>query len=394
MTSPMDANDGNETAEDHDIADPKTADTGMNVPSDTDTASDHTSTGGTVGTGRRKIATIRDVAKAVGVSPSTVSRAFARPGRVSAETARRIRDAADRLGYRAKAITSLNMNDSDQLNGLLAITVADLGNPIFADYVKSAQHQCLRKGFGLLIIDFEETHLIERKALKLAMHHVDGLILASSRSSDATIRKLAEIKPLIVLNRPIRGVHSIVPDAQQGVAEAVEYLMQLGHSELTYLSGPEASWQDGRRWRVLSQCCSKAGMRLRRISSNAPSYSGGYRYSDEFMRNPTTAVIAYNDIVAIGFIKALQAKGMRVPEEVSVVGIDDTPISSLVDPALSTVRLPRKEPAEQAVDEIIAQLRHAQAESAMPTTKFLRSTFIPRASTGPASSDIHLLRLR
>ncbi|NEG96354.1 LacI family DNA-binding transcriptional regulator [Bifidobacterium sp. SMB2] len=351
---------------------------------------------GTMGTadGTHRSVTIRDVAKAVGVSPSTVSRAFARPGRVSAETSQRIREAADRLGYRVKTVTSLNMTDSHHLSGLIAITVADLGNPIFADYVKSAQHECLRKGFGLLVIDFEETNLIERKALNLAMNHVDGLILSSSRSSDATIRKMAEIKPLIALNRPIRGVQSIIPDTMQGLEEALDHLIRLGHSEVTYLSGPEASWQDGRRWRTLSELCKKKQVRLRRIGAESPSYSGGYRYSEEFMRNPTTAVICYNDIVAIGFIKALQAKGIRIPEEVSVVGIDDTPVSSLVTPALSTIRLPRKEPAQLAVDEIVNQLRHARNGNGTPSTTFLKSTFIPRSSTAPASNDVHMFKMR
>ncbi|MBT1166043.1 LacI family DNA-binding transcriptional regulator [Bifidobacterium simiarum] len=333
--------------------------------------------------------TIRDVAREVGVSPSTVSRAFARPGRVSAETARRIREAADRLGYRAKAVTSLNMHDTEKVNGMLAITVADLGNPIFADYVKSAQHQCLRKGFGLLVIDFEETSIIERKALNLAMGHVDGLILSSSRSSDATIRKLAEITPLIALNRPIRGVQSIIPDARVGLEKAVEHLATLGHEEITYLSGPEASWQDGRRWRTMIDICERLHLRLRRINANAPSYIGGYKYADEFLRTPTTAVIAYNDIVAIGFMKAMQARGIKVPEEISVVGIDDTPVSSLVTPSLSTVKLPRKEPAELAVDEIIAQVRH-QKTDVNRGPLFLKSTFIPRCSTAQANPAIHL----
>ncbi|MBW3088733.1 LacI family DNA-binding transcriptional regulator [Bifidobacterium sp. 82T24] len=370
-----------------------TTDATSNTTTSSTTASSTTTSTDDAPSNARKPVTIRDVARLVGVSPSTVSRAFARPGRVSAETAKRIREAADRLGYRVKAVTSLNMTDSEHLNGLIAITVADLGNPIFADYVKSAQHECLRKGFGLLVIDFEETNLIERKALNLAMNHVDGLILTSSRSSDATVRKLAEIKPLIALNRPIRGVQSIIPDARQGLAEAVEHLIQLGHDEITYLSGPEASWQDGRRWRTLSELCSQHGIRLRRVASEAPSYSGGYRYSEEFMRNPTTAVIAYNDILAIGFIKALQARGIRIPEEISVIGVDDTPVSSLVTPALSTVRLPRKEPAELAVDDIIAQLRHTRPEASATSTKFLRSTFIPRSSTGPASNDIHTFTL-
>ena len=337
--------------------------------------------------------TIRDVAREVGVSPSTVSRAFARPGRVNAETAKRIHEAADKLGYRVKDVTAVNATNTNRLNGMLVITVADLGNPVFADYVKSAQHQCLKKGFGLLVIDFEENHLIERNALNLAIPHVDGLILSSTRLSDAAIRKLAEIKPLVTINRPIRGVRAIVPDAQQGIREALEHLRRIGHSEITYLSGPEASWQDGRRWRVMSQQCPELGIKLRRIAYKAASYRGGYRYIDEFLHSPTTAVIAYNDIMAIGFIKALQARGFSVPQDVSVIGIDDTPISSLTSPLLSTIHLPRKRPAEQAVDDIIAQLRHAKLDRDPHAMRFLQSSFVIRSSTAPPSEKLHSLRM-
>lgn len=331
--------------------------------------------------------TIRDVAKAVGVSPSTVSRAFARPGRVSAETSRKIREAADRLGYRSDQVETVEMTNAHTLNGLLAITVADLSNPIFADYVKSAQHQCLRKGFGLLVIDFEETSIIERKALQLTLHHIDGLILSSSRSSDTTIRKLAEIKPIVALNRPIRGVKSIVPNAQQGLDQALATLVAYGHQNLTYLSGPESSWQEGRRWRILSELGVKHHIKIRRITSSAPNYVGGFQYCEEFLKNPTTAVLAYNDMIAVGFMKSLQAKGIHIPEDVSIIGIDDTPMSAMITPPLATIRMPRKEPAEMAVDEIIAMARHTKAPDISGATTFLPSQFIRRASVGRASAS-------
>lgn len=329
--------------------------------------------------------TIRDVAKAVGVSPSTVSRAFARPGRVSAETSRKIREAADRLGYRSTQIETVEMTGGNTLNGLIAITVADLSNPIFADYVKSAQHAALRKGFGLLVIDFEETSIIERKALQLTMHHIDGLILTSSRSSDTTIRKLAELKPIVALNRPIRGVRSIVPDAQTGLDQALETLSSLGHTSFTYLSGPETSWQEGRRWRILSELSVRYHMKIHRITSSAPNYVGGFQYCEEFLKNPTTAAIAYNDMIAIGFMKALQAKGVRVPEDISIIGIDDTPMSAMISPPLSTVRIPRREPAELAVDEIIGLARHTKILESTTVPTFLPSQFVKRASVGQAS---------
>ncbi|OZG63138.1 LacI family transcriptional regulator [Bifidobacterium lemurum] len=327
--------------------------------------------------------TIRDVAEAAGVSISTVSRAFARPGRVSASTAKRVFAAADALGYRARAVDTPAPADGGRLHGILAISVADIANPVFADYVKSAQHQCMRKGFGLMVIDAEETGAIERNALQLAHAHVDGFILASSRASDVTIRKIAEIKPAVTINRPVRGLQSISGDPTPGLTDAIERLIALGHDSLTYLSGPVASWQDGIRWRTISELCARRHITLKRIPGAEPTYAGGYGVAAKFLGNPTTAVIAYNDVVAIGFMAALRARGYSVPDDVSVIGVDDLPVSLLVDPRLSSVRLPRKQLAQHAVDALIGRLHHTVLHPNLEPV-MLPSAFVERVSIGPA----------
>ncbi|OZG68019.1 LacI family DNA-binding transcriptional regulator [Bifidobacterium eulemuris] len=328
-------------------------------------------------------ATIRDVAQAAGVSISTVSRAFARPGRVSASTAKRVFAAADALGYRARAVDTPTPADDRRLHGILAISVADIANPVFADYVKSAQHQCMSKGFGLMVIDAEETGAIERNALRLAHAHVDGFILASSRASDVTIRKIAEIKPAVTINRPVRGLQSISGDPAPGLEAAIGRLVDLGHDSLTYLSGPEASWQDGMRWRTISASCARHRITLRRVPGTAPTYAGGYGIAPTFLDNPTTAVIAYNDIAAIGFMAALRARGYSVPGDVSVIGVDDLPVSMLVEPRLSSVRLPRRQLGRQAVDALIGRLHHTESHPNFEPV-MLPSSFVERASIGPA----------
>ncbi|WEV53152.1 LacI family DNA-binding transcriptional regulator [Bifidobacterium sp. ESL0704] len=329
--------------------------------------------------------TIRDVAKAAGVAPSTVSRAFARPGRVNEATAQRIYDIADRIGYRATAIRA-HTND-DHLNGMLGIVVADLSNPVFAEYTRAAQHECLSNGFGLLVLDSEENAVIERTSIHTAIQHIDGLILASSRLSDAGIRKLAQTKPLVTLNRSIRGIQSVIGDVQTGLGQAVEHLATLGHRNFTYLSGPESSWQDGVRWRTLSSICSRHHLKLRRIPSNAPTFSGGFRTGEVFLNNPTDTVIAYNDIMAIGFIAALHSRNIDVPGQVSVVGIDDVQFSSLVSPALSTVRLPRKELGTKAVTEVLSLIHHVkQTNDRRPI--MLESSYVVRASTGKVNPSL------
>lgn len=332
-------------------------------------------------TPRNNHVTIRDVAQAAGVSISTVSRTFARPGRVSATMAEHIRQVADDMGYRSGAVTTQAPIDSTALKSLLAITVADIANPIFADYIKSAQRQCMRKGFGLIVIDSEETGLIERTTMRIVYDHVDGFILASSRTSDAAIRKIAEIKPVVTLNRPVQGLQSIVSDPSQGLSEAIDHLVDMGHTSITYLSGPDASWQNGMRWRILHKLCAEHDLKLKRIPCMSPTYDGGCRAVQDFLKSPTSAVIAYNDNVATGFIAVLKAKGKRVPQDVSVIGTDDLPISSLLDPPLSTIHLLRRELGEQAVDELVARLHHTATNLNLKPI-MIPSTFVERGTVG------------
>lgn len=327
--------------------------------------------------------TIRDVATAAGVAASTVSRALSRPGRVNAATVLRIRQVADTLGYHSSAITA--SDSSAELSGMLAIVVADLGNPVFAEYARSAQHECFTHHLGLLVIDSEESSAVERAAVHLALPHVDGIILASSRQSDTAIRKLAGVKPLIAMNRSIRGIQSVIADTSTGLNQAVSHLAALGHRSITYISGPTPSWQNGVRWTALKGICAARHIALRRVQSSAPSFSGGYRCRDDFLANPTSAVIAYNDILAIGLIAALRAGGVAVPDQVSVVGIDDVQFSSLVSPALSTVRIPRRDLGTRAVDELTTLLHHTNSPGDLRPV-VLDSQFIPRTSSGPASA--------
>ena len=331
----------------------------------------------------RKAVTIRDIAQAAGVSASTVSRALSRPGRISADTAKRIRLIADELGYHVDPIEPYSAMGGEELNGMLAITVADISNPVFADYVKSAQHECLRKGFGLAVVDAEETGTIERAAMQLMHRHVDGFVLASSRASDATIRKLAEIKPVVSLNRPTRGIQSIVADPSQGLNEAIDHLAALGHRTITYLAGPASSWQDSLRWRTITSVGERHGMRLRRLPCPSPTRVGGRSAARTFVEHPTSAVIAYNDVMAIGFVAALKQLGVAVPAEVSVVGIDDLALGTIITPQLSSVQLPRRALAERAVDELVARLHHStRAPSFEPV--LYPSSFVDRESTAVA----------
>jgi LacI family repressor for deo operon, udp, cdd, tsx, nupC, and nupG len=199
-----------------------------------------------------KAPTIYDVARECGVAPSTVSRAFSRPGRVNAETAERVRVVAARLGYRtnppARAL-------STGRSSMVALVIPDVTNPVYFDITRGAEDAAAEAGYTLLLADFRETGHLEREAIDRAVPAVEGLVLAGPRISDSAIRWAAKQRPTVILNRAVTGLPSVVIDNPRGMRRAAEHLGELGHEAITYLAGPEASWTDGMRWRSLREAC-------------------------------------------------------------------------------------------------------------------------------------------
>jgi DNA-binding LacI/PurR family transcriptional regulator len=296
-------------------------------------------------------ATIYDVARAVGVAPSTVSRAFARPGRVNAETAARIRRAAAELGYRAN---SLALALPTGRTSMIALAISDITNPFYNEIIRGAQIAATEAGYTILLADTQESSAVEREALDRAMAMVDGIVLATTRMSDSTIRVMAKQRPVIVLNRGVSDVPSVVTDNPRGMRRAVEHLAELGHQRITYVAGPEASWADGVRWRALREAAMELELQVRRIGPGAPTVAGGVKAAAEFVRQPTSAVIAYNDRMAITVMRELTAAGVLVPRDVSVVGFDNIFAAELFTPALTTVAAPLKAMGLTAVRNLLA----------------------------------------
>ncbi len=225
---------------------------------------------------------------------------------------------------------------------------------------------------------------LEQASINTVLRYVDGIILASSRMSDATIRKLCEIKPVVSINRNVRGVVSVIADTSTGIEQAVTYLASKGHKSISYLSGPEASWQSGIRWRQLNQYCAAHGIETLQISCKEPTHEGGLKAVSRFLSNRTDAVLAYNDNIAVGFMSGLIRSGLTIPDDVSIVGIDDIPLSSYVIPTLSTIEIPRRQLGEQAASLLIDHITHTSHST--DENKLLETHFVPRNSTGAIST--------
>ncbi|MEU3306700.1 LacI family DNA-binding transcriptional regulator [Nocardiopsis sp. NPDC055551] len=330
----------------------------------------------------RRPPTIYDVAEAAGVSPSTVSRAFSRPGRVNAETAERIRRVAHDLGYR---VNPLARSLPVERTSMLALVVADATNPFHFDIIRGAQDAATKAGYTVLLTDTRESDLLERQALERTLPMVEGIVLASSRMSDSTIRVTAKQRPMVVLNRVVTGVPSVVTDISSGARRAIDHLRGLGHDRFTYVAGPEASWTDGMRWRELREAARGAGPKVRRIGPFPPTLEGGVEAGRALRREPTSAVIAYNDLLAIGLMGELLGHGHRVPEDFSVIGFDDIFGAQLVTPGLTTVAAPLYQIGSTAVGHLLAVLNGARPQTETPLV--VPTSLIRRRSTGPHGAD-------
>ena len=328
--------------------------------------------------GSRRI-TIYDVARQADVSPSTVSRTFSRPDRVSISTARMVQRVADSLGYHSDMVDS---RSDSQGRGLVAVIVPDLGNQFFTGVIRNIQDECERFHFETLILDTRESITRERRIIDAVAPVVSGIILVSPRMPDAMIRKCAQLRPLVSVNRNVRGVSSISIDSSKGACQAVDYLHSLGYRSLTYLDGPAASWSGGIRWRHIFNEGEAKGMNVKRSLPCAPTFYGGYSFAEKYLANPTGAVIAHNDLMAIGLIVALRRLGCECPRDVSVIGFDNDIMSMVSSPPLTTIHMSLSVLGRGAADLLIQRLSGA-ALSAAPTVP---ARLIIRQSTGKAAS--------
>ncbi|ATG50625.1 LacI family transcriptional regulator [Brachybacterium vulturis] len=326
-----------------------------------------------------KRVTIYDVAKAAGVAPSTVSRAFSRPGRVSAATHATVMDAAKALDYRTVAPAA---QERGERHHRLGIEVPDLTNPYFAELVSGMQEAAHEQGFLLLLLDTVEDETRERSSLESAINVVDGIVLAGTRLSDATLNHLTKRIPVVVLNRRVAGLDSVTPDFSNGMGQALEHLAENGIRTVTYVSGPVNSWSDGERWRAARVAARQHDLQIQRHGPFAPTTAGGEQAFEELRDSLPHAVVCYNDLVAFGFLISALRAGIRVPGELSVMGHDDIQLSRLVGGGLTTVVSPKRAQGRAAVERLVRRIENPSAHRT-PVEGSLPVRLVPRGTTGP-----------
>ncbi len=330
--------------------------------------------------------TMQDVATLAGVDRSTVSRALnsETQGRLSKETVRRVEQAAAELGYRPNVLASGLRKQQSFTVGML---IPDLTNPFFPPIVRGLESSLQARGYTLIVINTDNDADVELASLEtLATRQVDGLVLATVHLSQGDLPLMVTRRPTVLVNRKAEGnrLSSVVPDETAAVREVVEHLVGLGHTKLAHIAGPQDVSTGHDRRSAFEQSCRDAGLPPPAVEvASAFRREAGLTACQGLLEQGAdfTAIFAANDLLAIGCYEALHEAGRAVPGDVSVVGYNDMPLVDMIDPPLTTVRVPQYEMGKEAARLLLEEL--GDGDTMRGRSVQLPSHLVLRDSTAP-----------
>jgi DNA-binding LacI/PurR family transcriptional regulator len=312
------------------------------------------------------------------VSVATVSRSFTAPDSVATATHERVLAVAVELRYQPnRAARGLITGRT----GNVGVIVPDLGNPYFHAVLKGAQERARRADYAVFVADGQESAREEEALINAMRKQVDGLVLCSSRLPTSKLASLDNPPTVVLLNRRVAERASVVVDSADGMKQAVRHLAELGHRRCVFVSGPRRSWSNQQRQHGLRAAARAHGIEYEILGPVAPQFQSGIERTEQVLETGATAVLAYNDLVAVGILSRLAELGISVPEQLSVVGFDDIPLAAMVTPPLTTVSLPTMLAGQVAVEVLLDRL--GSRGVGPPATHKLPATLIVRSTTGP-----------
>ncbi len=336
---------------------------------------------------RKNKPTICDVANYVGVHHSTVSRALNpdQKRKISPAVAREIEKAAEKLGYYHNiAASSLRRNKSFTVG----VLVPDLTNPVFPPMIRGIQDVAESDGYTVIMTSTDDDAEKERNAFKMMRgRSVDGIIIATAHFDDPIVDIcIKDHIPFILVNRTVRSdrVNAVVTDEAFGVKAALDHLVGLGHTRIAHVAGNEQTSTGSERQKAF-----KDYIKIHNLDVLPMPRTQKFTIEEGFLacqkllkRDPRfTAILASNDLIAMGCIDALNQAGVRVPEDVSIIGGNDIPFLSRMVPALTTIRIPKYEMGSQAAGLLVDLMDGSDRN---PVVIRMQPDLVVRSSTGPA----------
>jgi DNA-binding LacI/PurR family transcriptional regulator len=334
---------------------------------------------------KSEVVTLKSVAQHLGLTPGTVSAVLndspsARS--IPHETKERIRNAARELNYRPNFFARTLRHKRTYTIGVIAEEIGDsYGSPII-----SGIEQYLRKRdyFFLTVVHRHDPELLARYSHILSERGVEGIITV-----DTTVQETPMLPTIAIAgHKKVKGVTNIVLDHQRAAVLALNHLKELSHERVAFMKGSPVSSDSKERWEAICQVAKELGMKIDpdlvvQIDTDDPTPMLGYPFAKQLLarKKPFTALFAYNDISAIGAIRALQEQGLRVPQDVSVIGFDDIPGAAFYTPSLTTVRQPLNRMGEVAAQSLLERI---EGQKEYPSEIAIEPELVVRESTAKA----------
>ncbi len=329
--------------------------------------------------------TIKDIARRAGVAHTTVSRALRDSSLISSDTRQRIQKLASEMGYRpSMAARSLKTNRSQVLGAI----VSSLEDPFFSEILQGIEEVAQGSGYSLFIAASQHNSERERAiAQVMREHRVDGVIICSTAFSPEQSQQISKYGiPIVVVNNQAAEDYrySIYHDDEDGSRQLTRHLIGLGHTRIAYLGNSQSGRTTLDRLSGYQKEMQAAGLAI------APGYvfeapgggpEEGLMGLEHFLQVPETptALICYNDMMAIGVLKGLQDAGITVPDELSVAGFDNIPLSAYTHPPLTTFDQPKRFIGAEAARLILDLLNlPAGKESTEPEVRKLKGQLLVR----------------
>ncbi len=297
--------------------------------------------------------TITEIAEKAGVSPATVSRVLNGKVSVSEEKRRLVNHWIVKLGYKPNHVAQTLVGKQ---SFLLGVVVTDVSNPFFADTVRVLQQQAFLRGYSIVLCNTNAHMDVERQHVSsLLRRKVDGVLIVPSDPASPGLRSLrADRIPTVVITQQHPHFDSVSVDHAQGGAMVAAHLVSAGHTELVYFGKHGDSKFQGFQTEALARGLSASNVRCVEVEYSNFERSVADEHAREFFRSPegksVTAVFALNDFIAMSVINAAEDAGFRVPEDVSVVGFDNTYLSMMHRPAITSISQPIEEMGIRATD--------------------------------------------
>lgn len=338
------------------------------------------------------MATIKDVARASGVSIATVSAVIHAASWVSEATRVRVQEAIDEIGYRPNRLArSLKTKQGYAIGAI----VSHLSNPFFTEVVRGLSHRLREHDRTLFLCDSDDRYDLGATNFRMLLEkHVDAMVLIGATVQEDMLRSYMQGRhriPVIAVERDygIEGVHTLLVDSEKGGFEATMHVIEQGYQRIAMITGPEAgpgSETYGRKQRLegYRRALRAAGRSLVSdlVVSGNFHYDGGQAAMEQLLQlpEPPDAVFASNDLMAFGALHAARAAGRSVPEDLGLIGYDDIPLSGLASPGLTTMAMP-KEALGQAAADVLKDLLDGK-ELAETVHRMFDAELVVRQSTG------------